>query len=163
MRKILTALFSIVAIGAFATVFTVGTNSTTLAVAKPVAAATAWSNGVAYAQGTIVASSNSYYMAKAAGTSSTNAPGHTVGEASDGTVTWIYTPAKKRRYLAISVKTSGGRADLSFDGTDAVATNDVRLVGEGHAIIFGPVDNYQGGATAISADGSDVVLGVTEF
>jgi hypothetical protein len=79
----------------------------------------------------------------------------------DGTAKWVYTLANRRNGCAVSVKTTGGTADLSFGTSSAVTTNGFRLVGEGHAIIFGVEDNYQGEVHAIS--GSAVVLGVQEF
>jgi len=142
---------------------TVGTNSTQLVARKPLQNIDDWAASTAYAQGAVVKSGLYYYFATAGGTSSTNAPTATTGSVTDGTVTWQETDARKRNGVVISVQTSGGKANLSF-GTDNATTNtSFRLVGEGHAIMFSTDDQYQSEIQAISADGSDVILGIQEL
>jgi len=143
---------------------TVGTNSVQLIPQRPAnTTRLTWQTGVTNSPGQVVKYNGNYYFTALGGVSSTNAPTHTTGEASDGVVTWRYVTPGKRGGVMVSVKTSGGKADLSFGQDSASITNGFRLTGEGHAIIFGRDDNFQGEIHAISADGNDVVLGIQEF
>jgi hypothetical protein len=149
---------------AFANTYTtVGTNSLQLVASKPVRGASNWASNTVYSAGDVVKNGRFHYMAVGSGTSSNVAPVHVYGDASDEAVTWRAVSPGTRNGLVISVKTSGGKVDLSFGATNAIANGGMRLTGEGHAIMFGPTDNYQGTIHAISVSGGDVVLGVQEF
>jgi|SRR6056297_590454 len=143
---------------------TVGTNSVYLVPQRPVnTISTKWASGVTNVTGDVVVNSGNYYFTSLGGVTGTNAPTHTSGDASDGGVTWRYMTPGRRGGVLVSVKTSGGSTDLSLGSDDAAVTNGLRLVGEGHALIFGRQDNFQGSIRAVSADGSDVVLGIQEI
>ena len=139
---------------------TVGTNSVQLVANKEVAY-TIYATNTVYSLGDVAKNSGYYYFAANAGLSTNVAPTHTHGEVTSGAITWRQIDNNKRGGLAITVKS--GEADFSFGTSSAVATNGLRLVGEGHTLVFGTVDNYQGEVHAISGDGVNCVLGVQEF
>ena len=145
---------------------TVGTDSLQLVAAKPLIGTSAWATNTAYSVGDVVKNGTVYYFATNAGTTTNAAPTHTVGEATYGTMTWRQISKSARTGVAITVQTTsanGGAVNLSI-GTDAATNNcGIRLVGEGSTIVFSPADNYNGEIHAVSASGSNVVVGVQEF
>ena len=167
MKK-LVALFTLMAGVVWATApfnDTIGTTSTQLVAKKPVSW-TAWAAG-AVAVGDVVKASNGYYYFCAAGGTAANEPTHTTGEATGAdSVTWRQISPNGRQGVVVTVQTTsaaGGAVNLSFGTSDAVKDMGVRLVGEGATFIFDPTDNYNGEIHAVSATGSNVVVGVQEF
>ena len=169
MKKLAGILSTVVLMAtAFATApfsDTIGTSSVQLVARKPVSF-TAWTTNTAYSVGDVVKNGTVYYFATNAGTTTNAAPTHTVGEATSGTMTWRQISPNRRSGVAITVQTTsanGGAVNLSI-GTDAATNNcGIRLVGEGSTIVFSPADNYNGEIHAVSASGSNVVVGVQEF
>ena len=141
---------------------TVGTNSVQLVAKKPVEW-TAWASNTVYAAGDVVKSSGYYYMALESGTSSNSVLTNTTGEASDGLLNWRQIEKNKRQGVVITMQTSGGSANLSLGTSPAVDEKGLKLVSEGHTLIFGPEDNYQGEIHAISSTTGNVVIGVQEY
>lgn len=78
----------------------------------------AWKASTAYAVGNQVIANSKIYKCTVAGTSSTAAPSHTTGTATDGTVTWTY----------VSTTT---RTDFPVDGTTISKINITNIVGKG--------------------------------
>ena len=145
---------------------TVGTDSVQLVAKKPVAW-TAWAAGTV-AIGDVVKASNGYYYFCALGGTASVEPTHTTGEVTSGTdsITWRQISPNKRQAVVITVQTTsanGGAVNLSFGTSAAVKDKGVRLVGEGATFIFDPADYYNGEIHAVSATGSNVVVGVQEF
>ena len=143
---------------------TVSTNSVMLVPKKPVAS-TAWATNTVYAQGVVVKNDGYYYFAVDGGRTTNAAPTHTTGdaEATGGGITWRQINHNKRSGIIISMQTTNGMANISFGTSDAVAGSGGKLVGNGHAIMFSPDDNYQGEIHAIRSVASDVIIGVQEF
>lgn len=165
MKKLITLLVLLTVGSAFATApasQTVGTNSVMVVPRKPLSY-TDWTASTAYAQGACVKSGFYYYFAVVAGTTSTTAPTHTSGEATDGTVTWRQVSQNRRQGVVVSIKTASGKADLSLANTPAIADGGIRLSGEAHSLVFSVDDNFQGEIHAISATTNDVVIGIQEY
>ena len=95
MRSRVAALLLVPAI-AMAGSMTITTNSVKVLPAKPILGATAWTNGIAVAQGQIIEHNNRYFMAEAAIASATNEPVHVSGISNN-----LRAVARDRRKAAI--------------------------------------------------------------
>ena len=144
---------------------TVGTDSVQLVARKP-ASSTTWAASTSYAIGDVVVNSGSYYFCAVAGESAASGgPTGTEDTITDNAVTWRYISKNTRQGVVVTVQTdsaSGGAINLSFGTDAAVKDKGLRLIGEGATIIF-TEGEYNGEIHAVSATGSNVVVGVQEF
>jgi hypothetical protein len=111
-----------------------------------------FATNTAYSQGAIVqnASVRRFYMAVNAGTSGTNAPRHSSGEASDGVITWRHFPSGFRNGLWLF---NAGTNDITFGiGYVPTLTKGGVLKANGTALFDGM--DVQSEVYAISATGT---------
>jgi len=166
MKKLI-ALLTMLSASVFAdapATMTVSTNSLILVPKKPVAY-TSWTTNTVVAQGAVVRNDGLYYFAVDGGTTTNAAPTHTSGdvEASPGGITWRQISPNKRNGVVVVSQTSSGSVNLSFGAFAAVPAYGPKLVGDGHFLLFGVEDNYQGEIRAIRSGSVDTVVGIQEF
>jgi len=136
---------------------TVGTNSIKVLPSRSLDFAVTYTTNTVYTQGMYVQTSpHRFYMAATAGVSGTNAPNHSQGKATDGTVSWLAVGRTKRT-----------EASVVNDSAVVMYVSDVppAVVGEGARLnaAGGSYDlPYSGELWAIAASGTNNNMSVID-
>ncbi|MCH8247091.1 MAG: hypothetical protein IH951_11865 [Bacteroidetes bacterium] len=133
----------------------VTTNAIILVPARPIQSSRDWATTTAFAQGTVVKSTNNlFYFAAIGGTSSGTAPGHAPGDAVDGTITWRWVSERGKRRGLIIVNDSAVNVYIHTGG-GAVTNKGIRLNAEGGTFFSGA--EFQGAVSAVAISGTNNV------